>query len=327
MENIEHVENSNKTNADDAELKLRALERNQNSGTSGDSALPADTEQHAAVDTSQEWWNKKDEKPQPTLLDRAKEAAVIGAAGVILIGGSLLAGHEIMENNPGADVPNQDVNQTQVIEQPASSQSQFVESNQQYTLNPDTLEATPSAQADSPAEAGWWHAVPEHSQHDLTYKGGNTEYGCVPTSTSMVLDYWNQKDASHPTLTAQELLDTNAAQGEFNKYGMSSSNIHDELDKLGYVSQDHVDSNLEELKGAVAEGPVVAIVKLNMKTDGTNHSVVVTGVSDNNEVRVNDPWTGKSQTYSWEQFSKSWGADFGKDAPRNSFTTIRSKSM
>lgn len=327
MEDIEHVENSNKTNADDAELKLRALERNQTLSDSEDSALPIDMEQHADVDTSQEWWNKKDEKPQPTLLDRAKEAAVVGAAGIILVGGSLLLGHEALDN-AGIDQPDgQDVSQTQVIDRPAASQGQFVETDQPYTLSQDALEATASAQVDSAPAADWWHPVPEYSQRDLTYKGADTQYGCVPSSASMVLDYWHQKDASYSAITAQELLDTNTTQGEFNKYGMSSTNIHDELDKLDYTAQDHTDSNLEELKGAVADGPVIAVVKLGMKTDGTNHAVVVTGISDQNEVRVNDPWTGKAQTYSWEQFSKSWGTNFGKDSPRNSFTTIQPKSM
>lgn len=318
MENIEHPEKSNSNGVNDAEAKLRAIEREQ-----GNVQPDANAEQHAPVDTSREWWNKKDAPLQSTLLDRLKEAAVIGATGAILVGGTLLAGQEMMENNPGADVPNQDVNQTQVIENLQSSQPQFVESDQQYTFNQNALEASPSAQVDAPDQAGWWHNVPEHSQHDLTYKGTSTEYGCVPSSASMVLDFWNQKDASHPTMSAQELLDANTAQGEFGRYGMSSTNLHDELDKLGYASQDHVNSNLEELKSAVKDGPVIAIVKLNLKTDGYNHSVVVTGISGNNEVRVNDPWTGKSETYSWEQFSRSWGADFGKDAPSNSFVTVR----
>ena len=327
MEDFKRIENSNKTSTDSAELKLRSLERNQNSSASEDSALPTDTEQHAAVDTSQEWWNKKDEKPRPTLLERAKEVAVVGAAGVILVGGSLLLGQEALDN-AGVDQPNgQDVSQTQVIDCPTVSQEQFVETDQPYTLNPDALEATTSAQVDSAPAADWWHPVPEYSQRDLTAKGADTQYGCVPSSTSMVLDYWHQQDPANPTMSAQELLDTNTSQGEFDKFGMSSSNIHEEVSNLGYTAQDYTNSNLDELKSAVADGPVIAVVKLGVKTDGTNHAVVVTGISEHNEVRINDPWTGKSQTYSWDQFSKSWGTNFGKDAPKNSFTSIRPKSM
>jgi len=40
---------------------------------------------------------------------------------------------------------------------------------------------------------------------------------------------------------------------------------------------------------------------------------------------INDPWTGKSHIYSWDQFSQSWGADYGKGVSRNNFTTIRPK--
>jgi len=327
MDDLEHVENSNEAGIDNAELRLRSLERNQNTSTPEDSALPANAEPHTAVDMSQEWWSKKNEKPQQTLLERGKEAAVVGAAGIILVGGSLLLGHEALDNSGVAQSDRQDVSQTQVIDRPTSSQKQFVETNQPYTLNHDAVEATASAQVDSAQTADWWHSVPEYSQRDLTYNGANTQYGCVPSSTSMVLDYWHQKDASYSTMTAQELLDVNTVQGEFDKYGMSPTNMHDELDKLGYTAQDHTNSNLDELKGAVTDGPVIAVVKLGMKTEGTNHVVVVTGLSDRNEVRVNDPWTGKSQTYSWEQFSKSWGANFGKDSPKNIFTTIHPKSI
>lgn len=331
MENFERAESPPKNDTDDAESKLRALERNQSPNTAQGADLSADAGQHAAVDTSQEWWNKKDEKPQPTLLEQAKEAVVIGAAGVILVGSGLLLGHEAMENNAGVDNFNErDVSQTQVIDRPAASQAQFVETNQPYTLSQDALEATPSAQVDSAPEqsqADWWRSVPEYSQHDLTYKGANTEYGCAPSSASMVLGYWHQQNPENLTMSAQDLLDSNVAQGEFDRFGMSSSNIHDDVSKLGYTAQDHTNSSLDELKSAVADGPVIAIVKLGMKTDGTNHSVVVTGISDQNEVRVNDPWTGKAQTYSWEQFSKSWGANFGKDAPTNSFTLIKPKQI
>lgn len=322
MENSERPENPNKDNVDEAEATLRAIERGE-----GNSQPGVNAEQNIPVDSFQKLPNNGNEQSLSTLLDHVKEAAVISATGAIIIGGTLLAGHEIAENHPKIDVPNQDINQTQVIESPTSSEQQFVESNQLYTLDNNPVEATSSIKQDAPTQTRYWHNVPEYSQRDLIYKGTNTEYGCVPSSASMVLDFWNQKDASFPTVSAQELLDINTEQGEFNRYGMSSSNLHDELQKIGYTAQDHANSNLDELKTAVAEGPVIAIVKLNMKIDGYNHSVVVTGISDNNEVRVNDPWTGKSETYTWDQFSLSWGANFGTNAPKNSFTSIKPKSM
>jgi uncharacterized protein YvpB len=84
----------------------------------------------------------------------------------------------------------------------------------------------------------------------------------------------------------------------------------------------HVFHTLRNRICAVSDGPVMKIVKLGMVKVGTNHAVVITGISDENEVRINDPWTGESKTYSREQFSHSWGANFGKNAPKNIFTTI-----
>lgn len=88
------------------------------------------------------------------------------------------------------------------------------------------------------------------------------------------------------------------------------------------VAQDYADADLDALKQHVAQGPVVTAVKLNMQTSGHNHSVVVTGISEDNQVRINDPWTGDSRTYTWDEFSRSWGADFGTSS-KNHFTVIR----
>ena len=176
----------------------------------------------------------------------------------------------------------------------------------------------------------WWLDVPLKSQQGLKYGKQKTAYGCVPTATGMILDYWHAKDPNNKTMSVQKLLDINAGQGVFGSKGMSAANILDEVSKLGYgVADVRADSDLDALKEAVSKGPVLAIVKLGMKTRGTPHAVVVTGISpDGKEVRVNDPWDGQSHVYSWEQFSHSWGADFGKDKqgndyPKNNFVVIR----
>lgn len=167
------------------------------------------------------------------------------------------------------------------------------------------------------AERSWWHDVPAISQQTLIYQGRETDYGCAPTAVSMVTEYWHQQGPNNKTSSAQELLDKNVEQGIFKGDGMSVTYIHDELVALGYEAEDHANANLETLKQEVAKGPVIAVVKLNMRTDGTNHSVVVTGISENNEVRVNDPWTGSARTYSWNTFNASWGT-LGRW-----FTTVR----
>ncbi|MEK9163411.1 MAG: C39 family peptidase [Chloroflexota bacterium] len=163
------------------------------------------------------------------------------------------------------------------------------------------------------------------SQHDLVYNDQPTEYGCVPTSVSMITDYWHNNDANSPTKTPQELLDLNAAQKEFDAKGMSPTDIHDELSRMGYVAEDHTNTNFDQLRDAVKESPVLAIVKLNLKEAGANHAVVVTNISEKGDVAINDPWTGQARTYSQQQFTKSWGANFGKDAPTNSYVTINPK--
>ena len=151
-------------------------------------------------------------------------------------------------------------------------------------------------------EEHWWNDVPPQSQKDLTYKNKATEYGCTPTATAMVLEYWHDQDPTNGMLSAQELLDINATQGEFKFDGMSASGVHDEVQSLGYsFVQDYINSDFETLQEAVEQGPVIAIVKLNMATRGKNHAVVVTGISpDGSQVQINDPWTGKTYFYTRE---------------------------
>ncbi|MGC8857010.1 MAG: C39 family peptidase [Anaerolineae bacterium] len=170
-----------------------------------------------------------------------------------------------------------------------------------------------------PEAPSYGHAVPLVSQHGLKYGQNNTEYGCTAASTEMVLRYWNQKDAKHKVMSAQEILNLNVKQGTFKEgAGLSVTNVHDELESLGYKAEDHVKADFESLKKDVEQGPVVAIVNLGMGSKGYPHAVVVTGISaDGSKVLVNDPWTGKSHEYSADTFKASWGS---RD---NSYMTIR----
>jgi WXG100 family type VII secretion target len=188
-------------------------------------------------------------------------------------------------------------------------------------IQPEPI-ATPAATI-KPAQ--WWNDVPTQSQRDLTYRGARTEYGCTVTSASMILDYYHAQAESNRTMSAQDLLNTNAQAREFTATGMSATNLHDDLDQLGYTAVDYTNATQADLVAAVKDGPVIAIVKLNLAARGDNHAVVVSGISEDNQVRVNDPWTGEARTYSWDDFSASWGANFGKDAPTNNFVTIRPK--
>ncbi|HHH41928.1 MAG TPA: hypothetical protein ENK56_07985 [Chloroflexi bacterium] len=204
--------------------------------------------------------------------------------------------------------------------QPAPAPAQ--EAKPEATAKPESGATAPPSKTD---QDRWWHDVPLRSQQGLQYKGKPTAYGCVPTVTQMVLDYWHAKDPANRTMSAQELLDRNVGQGVFNPTaGMRVDEVFDEVKSLGYQKTEvHTNANLEALRKAVAEGPVIAIVKLGLKTTGYTHAVVVTGISPDGQVRINDPWEGRSYTCSWETFSASWGADFGKGVPKNNFIVIR----
>ncbi len=171
----------------------------------------------------------------------------------------------------------------------------------------------------------WWHDVPLYSQQGLTFGATPTAFGCTPTAATMVLAYWHEGDSSFRTLSPQELLDLNTEQKEFSATGTSSTNVHDDVRSLGYtVTQDYPNSDFGALQEQVERGPVVAIVKLGMGPTGTPHAVVVTGISpDGTRVRINDPWTGQSATYSREQFESTWGSSFGDGVSTRNFTVIR----
>jgi len=192
--------------------------------------------------------------------------------------------------------------------------------------SPET-ETQPEA-TDESTPVQWWVDVPVQGQKGLKLPNGKaTLFGCTPTAVSMILHYWHEKEAGNKTMSAQELLEENIDDGEFIEgKGLSPLNVSDDLE--GYKVEPFPGSNQTKLKHALKSGPVLAIVKLGMKTSGDSHAVVVTGISADGQVRINDPWTGLSSTYSWKKFSASWGADFGKNPKTgekfkpNTFVTI-----
>lgn len=176
----------------------------------------------------------------------------------------------------------------------------------------------------SPSDTYVDHNVPYHSQKDLMFDPQTpTDWGCVPTSTGMILDYWHNRDPNNKTLTTQELLDLNIEDRDFTQgQGMGLDEIADELSDLGYSSNVSANSNKDALVAAVKEGPVIAQINLNMRAGGTDHAVVVTGFSkDGNNVLINDPWNNRNHSYTWDQFSTSWSTDH--ESYENIFLTIR----
>lgn len=246
-----------------------------------------------------------------------------GMAG--LAAGSLGSLFFVTNNQNGAKAYPQLQNIGANSQSTSSGFGKLIEKPVQERQAEETIEEKAAEKVVQPEETSqWWLDVPTQSQQGLELNGKPNAYACTPTSTSMVLDYWHNKDSKNKTMSAQELIDLNVKEGEFSSTGMSASDMHDEIKNLGYsVAEDHTNSDLDDLKNAVAQGPVIAVVKLGMKATGTNHAVVVTGISSDNQVRINDPWDGKSKTYSLDEFSKSWGADYGKGIPKNNFIVFR----
>jgi len=152
--------------------------------------------------------------------------------------------------------------------------------------------------------------VPIKSQEGLDNQGVKTVFGCVPTSVSMVLEYWHNQDSDNKTLSPQQLLDLNISDGDFTEGdGMRIDKIDDELSSIDYKSKTHQNSSREVLIDELAKGPVVATVRLGMKKTGRSHAVVVTGINENtNTVYINDPEEGTADTCTWDEFAASWGA-------------------
>lgn len=204
---------------------------------------------------------------------------------------------------------------------PTESRTTFGDLLQQ---SPKTEESTPPASPPTPPEQPVTSAVsvPNISQQGLQYNGENTQYGCTAASTSMVLEYWHARDPNVGTMSAQAIVDTNAKQGTFTSTGLSATDVHDEVSNLGYQTvEDRVNSDFSTLKQDVQQGPVIAVVKLGIQKSGYNHAVVVTNISDDGHVTINDPWDGQTHTYTSEKFQASWGADYGD--MKNIYTVIR----
>lgn len=178
------------------------------------------------------------------------------------------------------------------------------------------------------------HSVPVQSQIGLNRGKDETLYGCTPTSASMVMDYWHNQDEKNQTALAQDLLNENVQEKEFGATGMAYDHIIDEFEERGYRAELHTSpvgsdagASKTALQDALKGGPVMTTVRLNLNTTGEVHSVVVTGFNKDN-VTLNDPWTGKEETCSWEKFNASWGSNFGKNKdgvpfPTRIFLTVK----
>lgn len=217
------------------------------------------------------------------------------------------------------------------IEATPAAQTQNENSHlSQQVDNPPTPEPFPSTIEPNDIV----HNVPVKSQVGLKYNGTTTAYGCVPTSTSMITDYWHQQNEANPTISSQDLLNQNTHQEsngnyQFGSRGMSIDNVADDLTPLGYQvntitgTAENSAEQLNALRAAVNDGPVLAVVRVGLASQGYSHAVVVTGITTDGHVIYNDPLIDSAQKVTLAEFDRSWGSNFGSKYPTRMYATIQ----
>lgn len=155
--------------------------------------------------------------------------------------------------------------------------------------------------------------VPTISQANLFLNGIETGVGCVPASIEMILRWWHQKNPDYPVLSAQNLIDRNAAQNLYQAgKGMTFSAAEDELDEAGYQMNIELNSNKEDLILALKKfGPLGVQIKTNWIPTTMNHVGVLTAYNaETDSITVNDPFYGRAVSWSWDSFDGIWSLNY-----------------
>lgn len=158
--------------------------------------------------------------------------------------------------------------------------------------------------------------VPIKSQGSL-YKNA----GCSLVSVSMVLDYYHAQNSANRTASAEEILSMLDQGDGIPGKGISLSKLTDELGELGYRNvTPKVGADYDVLRDATKDGPVIVIAGVRIVGPGTVnsevpraivgsgntiHAMVVTGVGEN-QVNINDPWSGQQMKMTRGDFEKMW---------------------
>ncbi|GAP13189.1 peptidase_C39 like family [Longilinea arvoryzae] len=229
-------------------------------------------------------------------------------------------------DNTGDQQPISPVDENNQNRQPAAEQVNLPSNTNGQNESANPSQSTETKEATASSEA---FSVPVKSQKGLKADGKGTDYGCVPTSASMITDYWHDRDETNQTLSAQDLVNMNIEQKDFSAdSGMAINKLENDLEPLGYEVEtitgtaDNAADQLTKLKSAVNEGPVLANIHLGLTTNGYSHAVVVNAMTDE-KVTYNDPWTGTTETVAVTEFDKSWGASFGLKYPVRNYVTIK----
>ena len=141
---------------------------------------------------------------------------------------------------------------------------------------------------------------------------------CVPTSVSMVLDYYHHSNSDLQSATiSQFIADLNP--GDIKPgVGISVSDIIDNLKAIGYHNSFYKIApliNLSDLKFYLQDGPVIVQTGVDLGHNprrilgaGTEqHALVLRGFSpDGQTVYVNDPWSGSQLEFQLADFLDMW---------------------
>jgi hypothetical protein len=153
--------------------------------------------------------------------------------------------------------------------------------------------------------------------HDVPPKSQGNSFGsaaCLPTSLSMVTDYYHGKDGSNRAVSTDEFLDMLDTGDGRKGVGVGLDRLNDDLSEVGYDDVKNFQSDMPGLRDELKNGPVVVNVKVDLlslpersiKEGNTyNHAMVVKAISGT-DVLLNDPWTGNEMKMSQDQFERMW---------------------
>ena len=162
-----------------------------------------------------------------------------------------------------------------------------------------------------------WYEPEYVSQMGLRHNGRLINSGCTAASVEMLLDFWNAYKSEYPSMTAQTLIDRNAAQHNFDpNTGLNIMETEDELNEMGYYLGVRQDSSKEELLTALERyGPLLILTKTGWTPFGDNHMAVLTGYDPEADlVRLLDPWqTGGIMEFPYKNFDGIWSLNYAVD--------------
>lgn len=173
--------------------------------------------------------------------------------------------------------------------------------------------ATPSAQPNTSPANGY------DVSYDIPAKSQGALYGsaaCLPTSMSMVTDYYHAKDASLQAVTPKQLvdmLDPGDGTSTGSSPGIGLDRLNDDLAEIGYQSNVQPGS-MDDLTSKLKEGPVIINAGVSLISNpardiqnagSVNHAMLVKAIN-NDSVVLNDPWSGMEKTFTRATFEKMW---------------------